>query len=257
MSFTIAFWNVNMGLNSTAHRKTTFQDWCIAIQPNLLLLEEVSDTLRPYLEDMTGMTALSFVNTLDKNFKESTKQIWALQSRNYGFVSKVLSFPGLGSTRGLLKLTNPAVKDFALWVIHANASPKGGKAAVDAVNAYLKKKHNGSTLVGGDFNCAFSKAGTRARAPRSWQNNKLRMSQWRKEGGITNAPNDQLHLVTPSKSGPLLQTAIKPSLHRVIDYVMLGDDLQATTAVVNCPSEKMWRDILIGFDHCPVVYKLP
>jgi endonuclease/exonuclease/phosphatase family metal-dependent hydrolase len=253
MPFKIAFWNINMGTGSNRNRHTTFKSWCAAVKPDLLLLEEVSDTLRNDLPTWAGMAPITYVNTLDKNLKVSTKQLWALQKGTHNFQGKVLSFPGLEAKRRLIKVTNRTLQNFALWVIHANASSKGGKAAVKAVNDYLDK--NDGAIVGGDFNCPFINAGARARAPRSWQQNQnLRLTQWNKVAGITTAPNQRLHLVTPGRTGgPILQTKIEP--HRVIDYVMTGDDRKAV-ANPNCPDEATWRDILTFFDHCPVVYNL-
>jgi len=42
----VAFWNVNMGATSFVDRLNTFKDWCDEIAPDLLLLEEVGNTLQ-------------------------------------------------------------------------------------------------------------------------------------------------------------------------------------------------------------------
>jgi hypothetical protein len=246
MPISVAFWNINMGAASFKNRGATFIAWCAKVKPDLLLLEEVSASLRNDMEKLTSMSAMNYVNTLDKNDDESTKQLWALQKIGNPYQARVLRLPQLDAKRALLKVTGTDDKGFALWVVHANASAKGGKAAVAATTDYLQQTPE--AVVGGDFNCPIADAAG-ACHPLSWNNNPLLLTQWNKVDGTTTAPAVGLHLVTAAS--PLFYQKIEP--HNVIDYVMPGAGRTAT-AVQNCPDEGMWRDILISFDHCPVVY---
>lgn len=252
--FRIAFWNINTGVNSKADRILTLQAWCAAMQPDLLFLEEVSSTIESVLPGWTGMSKIDHVNTLDKNLDGSTKQIWALQKPNLPnpFKGKVGRIQNYKSKRAQIKVTNAAVDGFAAWVLHADASVKGGKAAVLAVDNYLEA--NRGAFVGGDFNRPIPNAGLKAKWPISWMNNPLRLTQWNKIGGRTDAPNQRLHLVTvPPYGWPVLNAQVVP--HSVIDYVMLGNR-RGATALPCCLDEAMWKAMLNEFDHCPVVYNL-
>jgi endonuclease/exonuclease/phosphatase family metal-dependent hydrolase len=262
MPIRIAFWNINTGTGSFADRILTFQQWCQAVVLDLLLLEEVSSTIREDLPGWTGLTEVGSVATVDRNFKPGTKELWALQSATakakWNFGATVLRLTELKSKRSLLKVTmkihDPAYGNFALWVIHANASPSGGAAAVRAVQAHLE--NNRDTVVGGDFNCSIGNAGPDAAAPLSWQpNTNLNFTQWNKSDGSTRGPDAHLHLVTPPPVQPVMYAKIKPSPHGVIDYVMLGRNRLALP-LANCIDEAVWRDILKSFDHCPVLYNL-
>jgi hypothetical protein len=249
----IAFWNINTGKGSFRTRTETFARWCASRQPHLLFLEEVSHTLVDDLPLLTGMKTLGFANTLDRNDNPSTKQLHAMARRNIkaDYSCRTVRFPGLTSRRALLKVSAVAgpLHGSAIWVIHANASKKGGTAAVAAVNTYLAA--NDDAMVGGDFNCAFADAGVRATRPQSWQPNNLRFTQWNKTAGTTSSPDASLHLTA------MLGTAIyaKVVRHRVIDYVMTGNNRMVGN-VPNCTTEGLWRDILACFDHCPVVYNI-
>ena len=260
MPIRIAFWNINTGTGSSDDRVLTFQAWCQAEAPDLLLLEEVSHTLENNLPGLTGLTRISHVNTRTKKLKPGTKQIWALQSANaiatWNFQATVLSLPGLVGPRSLLKVTmkikNLAYQDFALWVLHAKATQRGGREAVEAAQSYLAK--NAGAVIGGDFNYSIGNAGLEAVAPLSWQVGiNLNFTQWNKGNSTTRGPNARLHLVTPPPIQPVMYRSIEP--HNVIDYVMLGRN-RGAIPLANCANEAIWIDILKNFDHCPVLYNL-
>ena len=251
----IAFWNINTGRGSFRERIQTFGEWCTSRRPHLLFLEEVSHTLADDLPALTGMRTLGFVNTLDKNQNASTKQLHALARRNirHDYKCRAVRFPNLKSKRALLKVSavDGDLRGAAIWTLHANASARGGSAAVTAVKAYLAT--NPDAIVGGDFNYAVAQALPEAVAPRSWVPNNLRLTQWNKRAGATSAPNPRLHLVTGPPFGPVIYAEIVP--HRVIDYVMAGGN-RVVTSAANCPDEAIWKRILTCFDHCPVVYNV-
>jgi hypothetical protein len=248
----MAFWNINTGIGSFDERIGTFLRWCNARQPQLLFLEEVSHKLGPYLPFLTDMRSLGFVNTLDKNDNPTTKQIHALARPNIAgdFVCRTVRFPGLTAKRALLKVSarQGALHPCSIWVVHANASKKGGTEATTAANAYLAA--NDDAIVGGDFNLSSGLAGLKATRAISWQHNRLRFTQWRKTAGTTGSPNDKLHL---EKSGTAIYAKIES--HKVIDYVMTGSN-RVVANVDNCTTEANWRDILTYFDHCPVVFNI-
>ncbi|MEQ9481985.1 endonuclease/exonuclease/phosphatase family protein [Coleofasciculus sp. F4-SAH-05] len=259
-----AFWNINMGKTSPPNRINTFQKWCADMKPDLLLLEEVSETLRDDMETLTGMQKLNYVNTLDKNGNTTTKQLWALEKARQPlpFEARALRFPGLEQKRLLLKVTRKTGipgNAFELWVIHANASAAGGAAATKAVNDHLNSTAGKGAIVGGDFNYAIASAGGNAIHPHSWQTKagqvQLKFTQWNKVAGSTQGPNDNLHI---EKSGTVIYQQVQP--HNIIDYVMKGANRNAV-AQNNCigvtpAPENMWIDILREFDHCPVVYDI-
>lgn len=244
-----AFWNVNMGVSSR-DKIQTFQGWLYEVAPDLLLLEEVSDTLREGMNELTGMEPLNYVNTLDVNDNPTTKQLWALQKQGQGFQATVLRFPNLEQRRALLKVTHPNKGDFALWVIHANASQRGGAAATEAVNNFLNSNAGNGTIVGGDFNYRIQSAGNNAIHPLNWQGNQLNFTQWNKTDGSTAGPNNHLHITS---GGVKIYRKVEP--HNVIDYVIKGSS-RNVQAINNCISEQRWIDILRNFDHCPVVYDI-
>lgn len=245
----IAFWNINTGLTSWPDRLATLKAWCLKMDLDLLLLEEVGNTLRADITAATGMEEVAYVNTLDINGKESTKQLWALRKLGSKFVGRAITFPDLDQKRMLVKVTNPDFGGFELWVIHANASSKGGADAVTAVNAFLVTVAGNGAIVGGDFNCPIDKAGARAIKPLSWQANDLYFTQWDKEKDATTVgPDDKLHL---AMRGVAAYQKVLP--HNIIDYVMVGDKRKAKS-INNCLDESIWLMILKNFDHCPVVY---
>lgn len=251
----IAFWNVNMGKGSFKDRLRTFDSWCAAYKPDLLLLEEVSHTIGTRLAQMTGMVTLGFANTRDKNLGPTTKQLHALIKKSlFDHYECRAARLTKGAKRLSLKVTKKKDGEFVVWALHANSSYTGGEAAVAAATKYLTR-HEGA-IVGGDFNYPIVKAGGDAIAPKSWQRintgyRDLKLTQWNKIDGETNAPDSAIHLVTNPGFGPVIYRKIVP--HRVIDYIMIGQKRDATPRP-NCLDEETWRGILVNFDHCPVVY---
>jgi len=266
----VAFWNVNTGKNSFQTRLDTFENWCQAMQLDLLLLEEVGHTLigDKKIETLTGMTAIGYVNTLDKNNNKTTKQIWALKnSSNSTFTAKTQTLrpPDPQQIRAGLKVTITGTKTFEIWVIHANASDKGGKAAVMHINELLMRPSGENLIIGGDLNCKIENAGTNAVRPHSWQSAlqqpvPLNFTQWQRvDGAPTVGPNSYLHLTVNS-----LISYKAFNTHGIIDYVMKGKN-QTVVPLPNCEdytnskgnivrAEDTWIEILKNFDHCPVVY---
>ena len=96
----VAFWNVNMGTGSHQNRKSTFTNWVNTMQPELLLLEELSHTLATgaapnNIEALSGYTQIGFVNTRDRDGNQSTKCLSALAppATAANFDARALRFP--------------------------------------------------------------------------------------------------------------------------------------------------------------------
>lgn len=253
MAVKIAFWNINTGKGSVKERKNAITDWCAWAQPDLLILEEVSEKLSDSVEKLTAMIAIARVATLDKNRKGSTKELWALKGLYQDFEGVQVRFPKLQSIRMGLKVTN-SMHGFSIWGIHANASSSGGKKAVLSTDNYLKGSPK--NLVGGDFNCGITWAQNKianstVSHPKSWENNNLKFSQWKKNFGKKINPTSNLHLQNLDVG---LYEPI-PSKNGVIDYVMCGSD-RTVTPLANCKDESMWVEILKQFDHCPVMFSV-
>lgn len=253
MKLKVGFWNINMGETSFKDRKSTFKEWCKEMKLDLLLLEEVGNTLKKKnIEDLTNMKALNYVNTLNKNDKETPLQLHTLAKNGEEdkFTATVLKFPNLVQKRAALKVTYTKKPKFSLWVIHANASKKGGKEATEKVKEYLSTETGKDAIVGGDFNYSINNV-KGAVHPHSWDNKDMKFTQWGKEDGATKRPDTKLHITSRDHS-PLFKEILP---HEVIDYVMKGKKL-TVKAEENCKTEKRWIDILRYFDHCPVVYEI-
>jgi endonuclease/exonuclease/phosphatase family protein len=253
----VAFWNVNMGHTSAIRRQDTFQHWCAESRPDLLCLEEVGHTLTEKdLAPMTGLLPVGYVNTLDKNDMDSTKRIWALCGKGIQCTAKVLRFPGLEARRALLKVNvNNNVDKMSVWVIHANASKSGGKAATKAAAEHLASEAGAESVVGGDFNFDISLHGfPGCCVPWGWRNDKLPFTQWKRLGGghstkVSGNALSPLELVTPRT----IYAGFQP--HGVIDYVMFGRNRRAKP-LPNCETEETWYRILMEFDHAPVLFEI-
>lgn len=243
----IAFWNVNMGASSYRARLSSFQSWCNEVQPDLLLLEEVSSTLDAgALATGSGMTEIGRVGTLDVNLNPSTKDLVAMEKTNtaFTFACRPLRFPELSQKRMLLKVTctdlNPTL---TVWGIHANASKKGGTNAVLKVTTYLGS--NPDAVVGGDFNLDIGLVGFgNKRKSKRWDNIPLAFTQWNRRG-----------VAFPSAASLGVTTPINQTIqaNAVLDYLMFGNN-RVVHPKRNCKNQHTWRDILAQFDHCPVVY---
>jgi hypothetical protein len=250
----VAFWNINTGKGSFGDRITAFADWCQEVDPDVLVLEEVSHTLEDSLPTLTNMDEIVHVNTRDKNLKKSTKQIWALQRPGFGFEGRALRLTEYeNAIRMAVKLTHTKLK-MVIWGLHANASSSGGRHAVEmaleTINDYPE------TVMGGDFNRSFDDAAkiSKGLAYRcwSWQSNALRFSQWKKqEGWIMKNPDALFHL-DKKNCGYL---TVKPTEKGVIDFVIAGSK-RTVKPLRNCYHEETWIAILKSFDHAPVVYRI-
>jgi hypothetical protein len=242
----VAFWNINTGKSSFKDRKETLFDWCSVVTPDLLILEEVSKNLGSDLPELTGLTPVNFVNTLQKNGKPGTKQIWALRGAGQAFEARPLRMTGADyASRMTIKVTDGT--KLSIRGIHANATPWGGKDAVKTAIEMVTSDPD--AVVGGDFNCSLATArtevsnGVQAVGCNSWQANALRVSQWDKEQGKRMTPPvPEIHLTTED-CGTL---TILPN-KKVIDYVV---------GVNNCVGQGTWIDILMNFDHAPVVFNI-
>ncbi len=253
MAAKIAFWNINTGKGSVKERKQTITAWCAWAQPDLLILEEVSNTLSNLIEGMTKLDEVVHVETLTKKRKKSTKEIWALQKSGGDFKGYALRLPKLHSVRMGVKVTSKNL-GLQIWGLHANASNKGGRAAVDYADSYLKT--NTKALIGGDFNYAITKAQNRIQhsticTPESWENNDLNFSQWRTAYGKRIKPDPYLHL----QNNDVGLCKPLPSPNGVIDYAMYGSN-RKVLSLQNCQDEDMWVEILKWFDHCPVMFSV-
>lgn len=262
----VAFWNVGgMGVNSPLVKQNTFCVWCQKMQPDLLILEEVSFTLENALPGMAGMEGVNYVNTLDKNLNPSTKQIWVLEKRGFNYNARPLRFPELVQRRMCLKATSPT-SDCVIWGIHANASYWGGKQAILKAEQYLRTSPN--ACVGGDFNCDIRCASQILGAPpvqicwpRSWNHVYLNFTQWSKDEDIIPTPCPDLHIQSCLSGDPIFgidrigRLYCQPKPNEVIDYVMSVPNC-TVQALPNCPDEITWANILERFDHCPVVYEI-
>lgn len=261
----IAFWNVNTGATSYMDRKSVLKTWLEEVQPDLLMLEEISSTLvmndngKP-LVDLTGYSLLKAVNTLDKNLQPSTKCLAALvhPQTPVQMSATPLRFPDLDQRRMLLKvITTNLPQNVNIWAIHANASEKGGAAAREAVEKLLATETGKTTIVGGDFNAKASAVATRGVtlvAPLRIDGVPMKCTQWTAGGAGPpstgeNSKSEQMTAFGFTKS--YVVKTIKPN--SVIDYVMHGASLSVKSEP-NCVREETWRTIVAQFDHAPVVY---
>lgn len=252
----VAFWNVNMGRTSRQQRRDTFSDWCAWAQPDLLILEEVSNTLTrnddDNIEDLADMTQLDFVNTLDVNDDPTTKCLSALiKTAHVGsYEARTLRFPGLEARRALIKVVHNS--GIVVWGIHANASRRGGLDAIAHVDAHLNSLAGANAVVGGDFNCRMTDApGTLDVChPLNWAGNAIAFTQWNQRADsmvTTQARRTACHVTTN------MMSHINPNF--LIDYVACGGSRNAV-ALQNCQDEAMWQNILREFDHCPVMFTI-
>lgn len=255
----VAFWNVNTGVNSFPDRLTTFRNWCAQMAPDLLLLEEASHTLTANV--LAGLAAgyvpFCSVYTLDRHLDPSTKCLVALKRAQLDFTGHALRLPGLEAKRMTLKITRPNRPD-SVWAIHANASAIGGLTATDAAYAYVMADARSS--VGGDFNFPFNNSRpANSVAPLAHDGTALRFSQWRKEDGAlatdANGGRADLHLDNTVMRRFRTRRPV-PSPNGVIDFVIRHAQNQIV-AQPNCPDQATWVNILLNFDHCPVVYDIP
>jgi endonuclease/exonuclease/phosphatase family metal-dependent hydrolase len=246
MPVKVAFWNVNMGVNSAAERKSTFEQWVTEVQPDLLFLEEVSYRLtQTNLENMADMSQIGRVGTLNVHLLPTTKDLVTLADDPTDFNSRALRFPGLGEAkRMLIKTTSSSDGSLVIWSIHANASTRGGREAVNAVVSHLGTLAGRGTVVGGDFNCPIANA-PGAVHPLDYTGAALAFTQWNKTDGTTD--------INRYKNNRQLFRKIEP--HGVIDYLIHGAG-RTVVALPNCTNQKTWTDILMQFDHCPVVYNI-
>lgn len=246
MPITIAFWNVNMGVDSPAGRGATFDQWVAEVQPELLFLEEVSFRLtQQNLENRTNLDQIGRVGTLNVHLLPTTKDLVTLTDDSDTYASRALRFPNLGEAkRMLIKTTSSDDGTLSIWSIHANASTRGGREAVNAVLSQLGKPSGNGTVVGGDFNCPIANA-PGAVHPLDYSGAPLAFTQWNKVDGSTpiNKYNNNRHLYKK----------IVP--HNVIDYVLHGPG-RTVVALPNCGTQQTWTEILVHFDHCPVVYSI-
>jgi hypothetical protein len=264
----VAYWNVNIGEGSFRDKAGTYSAWVAAITPDIIFLEEVSFRLLNAGEDGqipivswsvgAGDEAyylLGYVNTLDVNLEPTTKCIAALCRASiyhqYEPSARVLRLADGYQRRATLKVTSSRWGNVALWGLHANASQRGGANAVDAVVSYVSN-YSGN-FFGGDFNRSIYTANDEAvgqnasfAIPSGYNGDPLGFTQWASSQGITprgRYGNDRV-----------LYKEITP--HGVIDYLVCSaTDAVHVTPRPNCTSAQ-WSDILVFFDHCPVVYDI-
>ena len=144
----------------------------------------------------------------------------------------------------LVKTTSSDDGSLSIWSIHANASTRGGRDAVNAVLSQLGKPSGNGTVVGGDFNCPISNA-PGAIHPLDYSGAQSGIHPVEQDGGSTP--------INKYKNNRILYTKIEP--HGVIDYVLHGPG-RTVVALPNCGTQQTWTDILLNFDHCPVVYSI-
>lgn len=247
----VAFWNVNMGESSFRDKKAAFTQWIAENQPDILFLEELSaklgggrETIHSLIPAQWPMVQRALVNTLDKNFDQSTKCLSVLVRRDLQVQAGALQLENLHQRRMLIKLV---VGGVTMWGLHANASERGGDAATQAAADYLARFRD--ALIGGDFNYPIGAVPRNLRvvAPISWEENALRFSQWKNNhGGFSGGP--EFHL-------PTMRVEQDVETHGVIDYLAHGGMVRAR-ALPNCQGEANWRNIVAQFDHCPVFYEV-
>ncbi|EAQ66771.1 hypothetical protein MED121_12625 [Marinomonas sp. MED121] len=261
----VAFWNINTGPASSVHRHNALKDWCAWAKDqgvDLIMLVEVGDFENDKLETLTGYNYINNVANEDIN-NHNCKRIFALEKDKDTFNGVSMRFPQLQQRRNLLKVTykqNKAphnnLNGFSAWVIHANASQIGGKNAVENVLKHTTSGHGEDCIVGGDFNYDIGKEEVQnATHPLSCDSDNLKFTQWDKENENAIKKNDydrqsELHL----RNATNLPTFKGIKEHSIIDYVISGEK-RTVTALKSC-EPNMWRDILMQFDHSPVVYEI-
>lgn len=264
----VAFWNINLGRGSYGGKIDTYQNWVRSMRPDFLFLEEVSSTLldqNMVLLDWTVQAGgapyhlLNYANTLDVNLDGSTKCLAVLCTTPmlhlYNPQARAIRVPDGFQTRLALKVTSQHQdwNGLALWGIHANASPTGGRNAVEAFGSEINAAPG--TFAGGDFNCPIgTAAGILAMynatpvQPIAWNNTLLTFTQWRSSEGTT-------PVNTYNGNARAIARTITP--FAVIDYLCISNQaIPHVGALPNCANGTQWSDILALFDHCPVYYQL-
>ena len=265
----VAFWNINTGITSSDDRKNMLTRWAAEVNPDLIFFEEISSTLLPQPIErlLPAYKLLDYVNTLDKNFENSTKCLAALvktvHPQSNRIPARPLTFSNLAAIRMAIKVNVPSKGDgFSIWSFHANSSPAGGRAACQAVADYLGTEAGKTVIVGGDFNYGLGESARMDMTtiapigyPVGLQAPPLKSTQWTKEYGKRTEAGVLTNMRLPPKWHPVL--TVVP--HRVIDYVCVSKSRPVTWPVhsmPNCLSQEIWSEIVVNFDHAPVVYRV-
>lgn len=279
-----AFWNINGGRNSRREKLATLTEWCADVQPHLIMLQEVGQSLiegnpSPLSQIFPGYENIAYANTLNQDRNPGSKCLVALVRQGFpaqaglNIVGRPLKFHAyLIERRMIVKVNVTAASGdtFAIWNLHANASAQGGVAAVVAAREKLQSEHGRRDVYGGDFNCQIERAhehrllavaplGYPAPAPAGQQPaavGPLFNTQWSEEPQRHTRPDEmpQMRLSAP--------VMFRPEPHGVIDYVACahGDDgnaaFRAIHAKANCSNGALWNRIVTNFDHAPVVYDI-
>jgi hypothetical protein len=141
-----------------------------------------------------------------------------------------------------------------MWFMHANASQKGGKAAVGAVETYLAKYS--PSVVFADFNLSVEEAeqnhGKDVNIVRPIGPTKaLPFTNWNNKGASL-PTSATLESWGVDKNAKVTKTVNPGS---ILDYAMHGSHV-TVTPYNNAKDGMMLGSFLAQFDHFPVIYKV-
>ncbi len=261
----LAFWNCTLGATSTPYKKAVFAQWCIDMVPDMLYLIEAGSAQNfvastGELEQLSGMNVAGYVGTLDRNLDATPKCI-VLLATDAAVRARAIRAPE--GDRNQRRMVLKVVADVAagnVYVLghHADASAAGGRAALGAIFADEDGRH--PMIFGGDFNCGIAWAVDNAPAawsviqPIAHDGDDLNFTQWNWRGDRPIGA-DEVHLPGAGAVPVSAVGHLNPNPAGCIDYVV-SVHVPGITAVPNCFAVH-WRDILMHFDHCPVVYDVP
>jgi len=250
----VMYWNCTApgsGNNSFNQDKLDFiQQVVTAVDPDILCLDEVSQSVG----DINS--AKSFANEyLNKNLKFTEPKVsvnpgYHLNSVTYSKsdvtgVNKGVGVPNKNWSSNKTKrdLTrckfNLKQKDVYLFFLHANASPSGGKHAVELASDDIGD--NEYWIFMGDFNYPIGKAAN-AVTPKVGVSG---FTQWNR--------NDYGSVTVPNSMPP-----VKFTPHDIIDYAICDSNEVSLTPVdtLNNFSDDDKRKMIVYFDHFPIAYDI-
>lgn len=279
MKATLAFWNVQLGPESPKIKFEKLREWFREIFPDILVLEEVSEnTWRnvPAFREalsffMQPLTSAAQFNLTSKKL-DNTKSIWAFVSDrlmlNLGLeTSGTPVRVDLGETtarakRLKLKINIARGKNVLceIHAYHANASRAASLFTREFRDILGPTRNPG--IAGGDLNNPiqetegiFSNENLQTIWPLGYNMQPLPFTQWRKEIGSL---EDYRQLLAQFGIESMPATNFHIQSGNVIDYVVVNESTQeklSLRALPNCTSMEVTRDILLYFDHFPVVYE--
>jgi endonuclease/exonuclease/phosphatase family metal-dependent hydrolase len=159
MSFTVLTWNVQRWCVGSDQQKTNYILAEIAkYTPDLLGLTEIGESIANG-NLIPNYQCVGYANTLDKNFDGSNLCIaWFMNTGYAGRFTKARALHNMEQRRAKLKINivdTASNANYQLYLVHADASKKGGEGAVTEAIAEVVKYDD--VVYMGDMNYDFNK----------------------------------------------------------------------------------------------------